>query len=42
MNDFDYANNITDELYRYQPFILSTIMGYKMDVAMEDLPDLIN
>jgi hypothetical protein len=42
MNDFDYANNITNELFRYQPFILSTIMGYKMDVAMEDLPDLIN
>jgi hypothetical protein len=42
MNDFDYANNITDELYRCQPFILSTIMGYKMDVAIEDLPDLIN
>ncbi|WPV67105.1 hypothetical protein [Chitinophaga sp. LS1] len=42
MNDFDYANNITDELFRYQPFILSTIMGYKMDVPMEDLPDLIN
>jgi hypothetical protein len=42
MNDFDYANNITDELFRYQPFILSIIMGYKLDVAMEDLPDVIN
>jgi hypothetical protein len=42
MNDFDYANNITDELFRYQPFILSTIMGYKMDVPMDDLPYLIN
>ncbi|OMP74953.1 hypothetical protein [[Flexibacter] sp. ATCC 35208] len=41
MNDFDHANNITDELYQYQPFILSTIIGYNMDVAIEDLPDLI-
>jgi hypothetical protein len=27
-NDIQYANTVTDELYRHQPFILSMIMGY--------------
>jgi hypothetical protein len=31
----------TDELYRHQPFILSMIMGYKMDLSAEELGPLV-
>lgn len=36
-NNIQYANTVTDELYRHQPFILSMIMGYKMDLTPEEL-----
>lgn len=42
MINFDYSNNVTEKLFCYLPFIISTLMGYKMDVAMDDLPDLVN
>lgn len=40
-NDFAFANNVTDELYRHQPFILSMLMGYKMDLTSEELAPLV-
>lgn len=40
-NNFQYANTVTDELYRHQPFILSMIMGYKMDLSPEEFGPLV-
>lgn len=38
-NDFDYANHSTDELYIYQPFLLSVMMGYKFDLKADELEE---
>lgn len=40
-NNIQYANTVADELYRHQPFILSMIMGYKMDLSPEELGTLV-
>jgi len=39
--DFAFANTVTDELYLYQPFILSMMMGYKMDLTPGELSGVI-
>lgn len=41
-NNIQNANIVTDELYRHQPFILSMIMGYKMDLSTQELGPLVN
>lgn len=40
-NDFDFANQVTDDIYHHQPFLLSTIMGYKMDLPSAPLEALV-
>jgi hypothetical protein len=40
-NDFDFANRSTDDIYQYQPFLLSVIMGYKMDLPPAPLDALV-
>ncbi|MEP7376083.1 MAG: hypothetical protein ABI675_21990 [Chitinophagaceae bacterium] len=41
-NDIAFANKVTDELYHHQPFILSMLMGYKMDLLPAELTAVIN
>jgi hypothetical protein len=40
-NDLDFVGRITDEIYLHQPFLLYTIMGYKMDLSPEPLDALV-
>jgi len=40
-NDFDFANRSTEDIYQYQPFLLSVIMGYKMDLPPAPLDALV-
>jgi|SRR6185437_4239751 len=40
-NDLAFANRVTDEIYLHQPFLLSTIKGYKMDLSPEPLDALV-
>ena len=41
LNNPAYANKVTDEIYKYQPFILSVLMGYKMDIQLQELEPLV-
>ena len=41
LNNPAYANKVTDEIYKYQPFILSVLLGYKMDFQLEELAPLV-
>lgn len=38
-NDLFWANTVTDELFRYQPFLLSMLMGYKPDLSPSELDE---
>lgn len=41
-NDIDYAHLTTDELFKHQPFMLSMLMGYKLDLAKAELNEVLN
>jgi hypothetical protein len=41
-NDIVFANTVADELYLHQPFVLSMMMGYKMDLLPRELDAVIN
>ncbi len=41
-NDFAWANTITDELFIYQPFLLSMLIGYKFDLSPSELEETLN
>jgi len=38
--DADYVNIISDEIFKFQPFLLSVLLGYKMDVSKYELEEL--
>lgn len=38
-NDRKWAETVTDELYIYQPFLLSVMMGFKFDLSPEELAE---
>ncbi len=38
--DENYVNVITDEIFKFQPFFLSTLLGYHQDVSMEQLEEI--
>jgi hypothetical protein len=40
-NDLAFANWVTDEIYQHQPFLLSVMMGYKIDLPPEPLAELV-
>jgi len=38
--DYEYADAITDEIYKIQPFFLSVLLGYSYDVTREELDEI--
>lgn len=38
--DSDYVSFISDEIYSRQPFFLSVLLGYRIDVTMEELEEI--
>jgi len=38
-SDFDWAGTVTDELFIYQPFLLSMLMGYQFDLSASELEE---
>lgn len=38
--DAAYVNSVTDEIYQKQPFFLSVLLGYRMDVLSVELEEL--
>lgn len=39
--DGRYADATSDDIYKYQPFLLSVMLGYKFDVTLEELDEII-
>jgi len=39
--DYAYAHGITDEMNRYQPFLLSMLLGYRLDLKPGELEEII-
>ncbi len=39
--DANYVDKISDEIYIYQPFFLSFILGYSLDVTEEEMEEII-
>jgi len=38
--DNNNANTITDEIYEYQPFLISMMLGYRLDMKPEQTEDI--
>lgn len=38
--DAEYVNKISSEIYQYQPFLLSILIGYKDDLRLEELEEV--
>ena len=38
--DIEYVNSITDEINQYQPFLLSMLLGYQLDLKPKELEEL--
>ena len=38
--DVDYVNSITDEINQYQPFLLSMLLGYQLDLKPEEIEEI--
>lgn len=38
--DSDYVNTISDEIFKFQPFFLTVLLGYQYDVTMEELEEI--
>lgn len=38
--DAEYVNSISDEIFKFQPFFLSVLLGYQQDVTMEELEEI--
>ena len=38
--DADYVNSISDEIFKHQPFFLSVLLGYQMDVSMDEFEEI--
>jgi len=40
MMDAPYVNTVTDDIYAKQPFFLTVLLGYRLDVFTEELEEL--
>lgn len=38
--DADYVNNAADEIFRYQPFYLTVLIGYRFNLSTEELEEI--
>ena len=40
--DEEYFHQISDEIYKYQPFFLTVLLGYRSDISMDELGEIMN
>lgn len=38
--DSEYVNSISDEIFKLQPFFLTVLLGYRQDISMEELEEI--
>lgn len=38
--DFEYVNEISDEIFKQQPFFLTVLLGYHLDTSTEELEEI--
>lgn len=38
--DAEYVNRISDEIFKHQPFYLTVLLGYRVDISMEELEEM--
>jgi len=38
--DAEYVNEISDEIFKYQPFFVTVLVGYHIDVSPEELEEI--
>ena len=38
--DSNYVNTTSDEIFKFQPFFLTVLLGYQHDVTMEELEEI--
>ena len=38
--DSDYVNSTSDEIFKFQPFFLTVLLGHQPDVSMEELEEI--
>ena len=36
----EYVNTVTDEIFKQQPFFLTVLLGYRLDVSSEELEEI--
>jgi hypothetical protein len=37
-----YFHQISDEIYKYQPFFLTVLLGYRSDISLDELGEIMN
>ncbi|MBZ9632662.1 hypothetical protein LB465_17935 [Salegentibacter sp. LM13S] len=40
-SDAEYVDRISDEIFKYQPFFLTVVLGYRMDISSQELEEMI-
>jgi len=38
--DAEYVNTTSDEIFKFQPFFLSVLLGYRLDVSTDELEEI--
>jgi hypothetical protein len=38
--DADYVNTISDEIFKFQPFFLTVLLGHRLDVSTDELEEI--
>ncbi len=38
--DAAYVNRVSDEIFKHQPFFLTVLLGYRADISMEELEEM--
>lgn len=38
--DAEYVNEISDEIFKWQPFFLTVLLGYRLDISSEELEEI--
>lgn len=39
-SDAEYVERISDEIFKYQPFFLTVVLGYRMDISSQELEEM--
>lgn len=40
--DEQYFHQVSDEIYKYQPFFLTVLLGYRLDISLDELDEIMN